>query len=156
EGVLRQASREVPVLAKTASRDAVSGALDEALSPWRREKMLDTLNALVSSGMQTAAQGLRDADVGGTLAREMTSKLGPAFKESVRDNVAPSAADVLRNEEIRRELGMTARVLGREMVLGATEALNEKREPADGSMLARMTHLTSEGARLFGSAAWLL
>lgn len=155
-GVLRQAHSELPLLAKNASREAVTGALDEALSTDRRQKLHATLDALVADGMQTAAQGLRDADVGGTLSREMTTKLGPAFRASVRDNLAPGAADILSNEAVRRELGETARVLGREMVLGATEALNQQKEPADGSLLARISTLASQGAKLFGSAAWLL
>lgn len=155
-GVLHEATEQVPVLAKAASREAVSGALNEALSPQRKQELNTTLDKLVTSGMTAAAKGLRDADVGGTLSKEMTDKLGPAFKESVANNIAPGAAEMLKNEDLRRELGATARVLGREMVLGATEALNEKKDPADGSMLARLSTLTSQGAKLFGSAAWLL
>jgi hypothetical protein len=155
-GVLRQASYQLPAVAENASRHAVGGALDEALSPGRQEKLQATMHTLVATGMKSAAQGLREAEIGKTLSREMTDELGPAFQKSVRESVAPGAAEVLKNEELRRELGATARVLGREMVLGATEALNQQKEPADGSLLARLSAVAGQGAKLFGSAAWLL
>jgi len=156
-GMLRGASRELPQATENMTRSAMNGALDAALDPGRRRDMESSVSVLVSAGVRAAADGLREAEIGKTLSAEISEEIGPAFKKSMRDDVAPALAELLENEDLRRELGETARVLGREMVLGATDALAQKKEPApDGSLLARATSLAKEGSRLFGSAAWLL
>jgi hypothetical protein len=154
-GMLRGASRELTPMAKDMTRNAMNGALDAALDPGRRANLESSVGVIVSTSVRSAAEGLREANIGQTVSAAMTDEIGPAFEQSMRDSVAPALAELLKNEDFRRELGETARVLGREMVLGATDALAEKKDPGDGSLLSRISGLASQGARLFGTAAWL-
>ena len=156
-GVLGGASRELSAGINGVTQGAVSGALDAALTPGRQHELETLLTAVITACIRAAAQGLREAELGKSLTSFLTQELGPALGKSLRQDLAPGLAELLRNEELNRALGATARVLGREMVLGATEALAHTQPPREeGSVLSRVTELAHQGARLFGSAAWVL
>ena len=152
-GMLRGVTREL----SSGVAEVTDSALAAAMTPAHRREIEALLGAVVSTIFRAAAQGLQEAEIGKHLATAMTEQLGPALKQTMRDDVAPGLAELLKNEELNKALGATARTLGREMVLGATEALAQTQQPKDdGSLLSRATELAHQGARLFGSAAWLL
>lgn len=140
-GMLHGATRELGA----GLTDATGSALDAALSPERRRAAEQLVSAVVLATFRAAAAGLREAE------------LGKQLHKSLREDLAPGLAELLRNEELNQALGATARRLGREMVLGATDGLAQAQKPKDdGSLLAHATELAHQGARLFGTAAWLL
>lgn len=152
-GIIRGATRELG----QGLADATGGAVDSALSPERRRALEGLVSAVVMTTFRAAVQGLREAEVGKVLATAITQDLGPALHKSLGSDLAPGLAELLRNEELNQALGQTARMLGREMVLGATEGLAKAQQPKeDGSLLSRAAELAHQGARLFGTAAWLL
>jgi hypothetical protein len=157
-GFMSGTAKHIGPMAANMTRGAIRGALDEALSPARREALTGTMGAIISTSIQSTTEGLREAEIGKSVSSAMSEEIGPAMQKTLRDNLAPGLAEVLKNEDLRRELGLTMRVMGKEMVLGATEALAQtQQQPAEsGSLLGRITNLASQGARLFGSAAWLL
>ena len=152
-GIIHGATRELGA----GLSDATGSAVDSALSPERRRALEGLITAVVMTTFRAAVQGLREAEFSKSLASAVTQDLGPALHKSLREDLAPGLAELLRNEELNQALGKTARRLGREMVLGATEGLAQAQQPKeDGSLLARATELAQKGARLFGTAAWLL
>jgi hypothetical protein len=136
--------------------EGTSSVLTAAMAPAHQRELEKLVGALVAAAFRSAAQGLQDAEMGKQLAGALTGQIGPALRQALRDEVAPGLAEALENPELNKALGKTARTLGREMVLGATEALAQTQPRADGSLLARGTELAHQGARLVGSTAWLL
>ena len=156
-GILGGASRELASGIAGVTQGAMNGALDAALNQNRQHDLEVLMSAVIAASIRAAANGLREAELGKNLTSFLTEELGPAVGKTMRKEVAPGLAVLLRNEELKGALGATARLLGREMVLGATEALAQTQQPReDGSLLARATELAHQGARLFGSAAWVL
>lgn len=156
-GVMEGASTTIGPMASRMTSGAVGGALDAALDPARREALKASVGDVVSTGVRSAAEGLRDAELGTSISTAMSEQVGPALQKALRENLTRGLTEMLKDEEFRRELGATARVLGREMVIGTTEALAESKPPEEsGSMLSRISQLAGKGARLFGSLAWLL
>lgn len=158
---------------RDVQKEMVAGLVDGTLATLgdsERGKRIDDITSKAMAGMvRGASNSLRSVDLGKTVSAAMTDEIGPAFeqtmrddvgpafKQTMRDDVGPALAEMLKNEDFRRELGATARVLGREMVLGVTEGLAQKKEPAeDGSLLSTVAGLLNQGAKLFGSAAWVL
>jgi hypothetical protein len=155
--MMEGASAKMGPMASKMTSGAVGGALDAALSPERREALAESVGAVVSKSVKSAVEGLRDAELGASVSTAMTEQVGPAMQKALRENITRGLAEVLKDEELRRELGETARVLGREMVIGATEALAQAQPPQEsGSSLARISQLAGRGARLFESATWML
>ena len=94
-GMLQGFSRDVaPQIGPAVSevmRTAVRGAMSEAMKP---ENQI---------GLSTAISGA------------MTRDLGPALQKVISDNLAVGIADALQKDEVKRALGETAHLLGREM-----------------------------------------
>jgi hypothetical protein len=151
-GLVRGAVREL----SADLAEGTSSVLTAAMAPAHQRELEKLVGALVAAAFRSAAQGLQDAEMGKQLAGALTGQIGPALRQALRDEVAPGLAEALENPELNKALGKTARTLGREMVLGATEALAQTQPRADGSLLARGTELAHQGARLVGSTAWLL
>jgi hypothetical protein len=139
---------------------ALVGVLEGAsagIGPAQREALAKSIGAVVSRSVQSAGEVIRDAEIGSQVATAMTEEVGPAMQKALRDNIGRGLAEVLKDEELRRELGETARVLGREMVVGATQALAQAQPPNEsGSPLARISQLAGKGARLLESVTWVL
>jgi hypothetical protein len=133
------------------------GALDTAVAPERQKKLQRVTGALIGTSVRAVADGLAGAEIATGVSAAMTRQIGPALETTMRDDVGPGLASILGNEDLQRSLGATARVLGREVVLGATEALAQQKAPPEAdSLLGRATGLARQGAALFGSAAWVL
>lgn len=157
-GIVQGAMSELGPAMAQATSGAMNGALDAAFSPAHQRALENLVGGLVASTLRAVTSELQHTDLGKNMASAITDQLGPALGKALREEVAKGLAEVLKNEELKRELGATARMLAKEMVIGATEALAQTQQPraADGSLLSRVTELAHEGARLFGSAAWLL
>lgn len=156
-GILRGAARELGPGISEMTSGAMNGALDAALSTDRRHALEGLVEGIVASGIRSAAAGLHEAEIGKNLARAITEQLGPALRQTLRQDLAPALAEVLRNEELNRALGATARMVAHETVMGATEALvHAQPSREEGSILSRASDLAHQGARLFGTAAWVL
>src|SRR5689334_23049491 len=127
-GVLRGISKEVaPELAPAAS-EAIHSAMKEAMSEDNQRGMQRFVVSLAQASMQPIAKSFSDAKLSESAATAMTRDFGPAFQKVLRDNMGPGLAEVLKDESVRREIGATARVMGREMVLGANEAFGELKQ----------------------------
>lgn len=155
--ILRGAAREAGPAAAEVSRGVMEGALSAAFRPGRGRAVEGAAGALITTSVRSAAEGLREAEIGAMIASALTEELGPALERTLRDDLGPGLAEVLKNEELNRALGATARAIGREMVIGAQEGLSKAEPPREpGSVLGRASDLASKGARLFGSLAWVL
>lgn len=149
--------KEITGITQDVTRSAVSGALDATLAPESRQKLQRAAGAVIGTSVRAMADGLASPAVGSGVSAVMTENIGPALETTMRDDVGPGLASVLGNEDLQRSLGETAHVLGREIVLGATEALaQQKPPPQTDSLLGRLSGLARQGAALFGSAAWVL
>jgi hypothetical protein len=137
---------------------ALEGMFSSAkIGPETRDAIAASVGAVVARSVKEAAKGLRDAEIGEQISTAMTEQVGPAMQKALRENIGRGLAEVLKDEEVRRELGETARVLGREMVAGATEALAQAQPPNQvGSTLDRISQLAGKGSRLFDSITWVL
>ncbi len=137
---------------------ALEGMFSSAkMGPETRDAIAASVGAVVARSVKEAAKGLRDAEIGEQISTAMTEQVGPAMQKALRENIGRGLAEVLKDEEVRRELGETARVLGREMVAGATEALAQAQPPNQvGSTLDRISQLAGKGSRLFDSITWVL
>lgn len=142
-----------------AVRSAMAGALDGALDEDRRRALERMTGALVATSVRQLRQSLDEADLGPSVATALREQLGPALQGVIAENLGPGMTSLLGSEELQRALGATARVIGREMVAGANDALTEvqrRGDRQDGSLLSRIGHLADEGAQLVSAITWLL
>ena len=131
QGFSRDVMPQISPAVMEMTRGAVKGVMSEALKPENQEG--------VTSAVSTA----------------MTRDLGPALQKVISDNLAPGIAAALQKEAVRRALGETAHLLGREMVLGVNEGMmkaQEMRGNGDSSMLGSLGVLASKGASI---ATWI-
>lgn len=139
-------------LSEQAVRGAVRGAMSEAFGEQGRREMQRFVGDL-------GQEGFSKVEIASAVSGAMTNQIGPAIQKVLTDNIGPGIAGALRNEEVHRELGNTARLMGREMVLGADEALQELREkqPSGASSgMSPVSELLSKGTKLAGTLTWLL
>ena len=138
-GMLQGFSRDVaPQIGPAVSevmRTAVRGAMSEAMKP---ENQI---------GLSTAISGA------------MTRDLGPALQKVISDNLAVGIAEALQKDEVKRALGETAHLLGREMVLGVNEGMTQIQEAkakGEPSALGSLTSLANKGSNIASVITWVL
>lgn len=138
-GMLQSFSRDVaPQIGPAVSevmRSAVRGAMSEAMKP---ENQL---------GLTTAVSGA------------ITRDLGPALQKVISENIAVGIAEALQKDEVKRALGETAHVLGREMVLGVNEGLTQiqaAKKQGEPSALGSLENLANKGSSLASVITWVL
>ncbi len=142
-----------------AVRSAMDGALDGALSEDRRRELQRAAGSLVAASVRQLKESLDEADLGPSVATALREQLGPALQGVIAEDLGPGMTSLLASDELQRALGATARVIGREMVAGASDALTEVQQRGgtqDGSLLSRIGHLADEGAQLVSTITWLL
>jgi hypothetical protein len=135
QGFTRDVMPQISPAVMEMTRGAVKGAMSEAFKPENQQEM----TAAVSSAM--------------------TRDLGPALQKVISENLAPGIAAALQNEEVKRALGDTAHLLGREMVLGVNEGMmkaQELRGDGDKGMLGSLGVLASKGASIATGITWVL
>ena len=134
QGFSRDVMPQISPAVMEMTRGAVRGAMTEAFKPENTQ------------GMSTALSGA------------MTRDLGPAIQKVLSDNLAPGIAAALQNEEVKRALGDTAHLLGREMVLGVNEGMMKAQEArgGDSSMLGSLGKLADKGANIATGITWVL
>ncbi|XXX75628.1 hypothetical protein WMF30_49055 [Sorangium sp. So ce134] len=140
-------------------RSAVGGALDGALDEDARRELRRVTGSLVEASVRQLRESLDEADLGPSVAAALREQLGPALQAVIAENLGPGVTSLLGSEDFQRALGATARVVGREMVAGANDALTEAQQRdgrRDGSMLSRIGHLADEGAQLVSTITWLI
>jgi len=96
-GIMRDVGPEIGPMVGSVMRNAVAGAMRQALAPENTQ----------------------------AIATAMTRDLGPAFQKVLAENLAPGIAAALQDEQVRLALGETARVLGRQVVLGVNDGMAE-------------------------------
>lgn len=138
-GMLQGFSRDLaPQLGPAVSqvmRSAVNGAMTEAMKP---ENQLGITTAVSSA---------------------MTRDLGPALQKVISDNLAPGIAAALQNDEVKRALGDTAHLLGREIVLGVNEGMTqiqESKAKGEPSPLGSLGSLANKGSNIASGITWVL
>ena len=152
---------------RAVERELVAGVVDGSLSALEERDRQERIGALTSRyasemarGLSSEiARGLSETRLGSAASEAMTEELGPAMQKVLRENIGPGIAEALQDEEVHAALGATVRVLGREMVLGANEALTtiqEGKGSKDGSLLGRVRELASGGAKVATALAWVL
>ena len=136
QGFSRDVMPQISPAVMEMTRGAVKGAMSEALKPENQKEL--------TSAVSTA----------------MSRDLGPALQKVIRDNLAPGIAAALQNEQVKRALGDTAHLLGREMVLGVNEGMMKAQEIRGGkgesSMLGSLGILASKGASIATGITWVL
>jgi hypothetical protein len=134
QGFSRDVMPQISPAVMEMTRGAVRGAMTEAFKPENTQ------------GMSTA------------LSSAMTHDLGPAIQKVLSENLAPGIAAALQNEEVKRALGDTAHLLGREMVLGVNEGMMKAQEArgGEGNMLGSLGKLADKGANIATGITWVL
>jgi len=152
---------------RAVERELVAGMVDgsvAALGDRDRQERIGALSLRYAAQMvrglsREIARSVSDTGLGSAASEAMTEQLGPAVQTVLRENIGPGIAEALKDEEVHAALGATARVLGREMILGANEALTKIQEGKgsnDGSLLGRVGELASGGAKVATALAWVL
>lgn len=138
-GMLQGFSRDVaPRVGPAVSemmRSAVRGAMSEAMKP---ENQIGLTTAISSA---------------------MTRDLGPALQKVLSDNLAVGIAEALQKDEVKRALGETAHLLGREMVLGVNEGMTQIQQAkakGEPSALGGLEILASKGSNIASGITWVL
>ncbi|WP_437632991.1 hypothetical protein [Sorangium sp. So ce854] len=146
--------------ARGVVRSAMGGALDGALSEDSRRDLQRMTGSLVEASVRQLRESLDEADLGPAMSSALREQLGPALQVVLAEDVGPGMTALLGSEDFQRALGATARVIGREMVAGANDALTEVQQRSGGpqgeSMLSRVGHLADEGAQLVSTITWIL
>ncbi|MEP7122555.1 MAG: hypothetical protein ABJE95_16655 [Byssovorax sp.] len=142
QGFTREVAPQIGPAVSEVMRSAVRSAMSEAMKP---ENQVGVSNAF-SGAMSTA----------------MTRDLGPALQKVISDNVAPGIAAALEKDEVKRALGETAHLLGREIVLGVNEGMTEiqaakaKGEPSALGSLESLASLAKKGSNIATGLTWVL
>ncbi|WP_437956908.1 hypothetical protein WME76_36885 [Sorangium sp. So ce119] len=141
-------------------RSAMDGAMDGALSEDSRRDLQRMTGSLVEASVRQLRDSLDEADLGPAMSSALREQLGPALQVVIAENLGPGMTALLGSEDFQRALGATARVIGREMVAGANDALTEVQQRSGGpqgeSMLSRVGDLADEGAQLVSALPWIL
>lgn len=119
----------------------------------------DVTRSAVQSAMSAAMGPEGQHELSTALSSAMTRDMGPAIQKVLSDNLAPGIAAALQNDEVKRALGDTAHLLGREMVLGVNEGLMKAQEQrgVDGkSALGSLSSMASKGAGIATAVTWVL
>ena len=138
-GMLQGFSRDVaPQIGPAVSevmRSAMRGAMSEAMKPENQ------------SGFGSAVSGA------------ITRDLGPALQKVISDNLAVGIAEALQKDEVKRALGETAHLLGREMVLGVNEGMTQiqaAKDKGEPSTLGSLQKLANKGSSIASGITWVL
>jgi hypothetical protein len=142
-GMLQGFSRDVaPQIGPAVSevmRAAVRSAMSEAMKPENQVGVTDAVSSAISTSM--------------------TRDLGPALQKVIADNLAPGIAAALEKDEVKRALGDTAHLLGREIVLGVNEGMTQIQEAkakGEPSTLGSLGSLASKGSNIASGITWVL
>lgn len=158
-GMIRGITKEIAPDLGPAAAQAMRSAMKGALSPENQREAQHMLTSFVETTIPPITKGISDAHLASSAAEAMTQDLGPAMQKVLKDNLAPGLAEALKDESVRRELGATARVMGREMVLGANEAIaqiQQSKPQGEPSLAARVSSFVSKGATLADTLTWVL
>lgn len=132
----------------------IAGLVEDALPRMAAALGQTVRSTLGEQGSLAAREGVQ-ADLAHAVARE----LGPALEMVLADNVGPGLARALEKEDVRRALGRTARMLGREVILGVDEGMAEiqsKKPQSEPTVLGSVGALAEQGADLAGGVTWVL
>jgi hypothetical protein len=130
-----------------------------AMSDQNQQLMQRFIGSMVQASIDPVIKSLADADIAGSVSTAMTNELGPAIQKVLRDDLGPGIAQTLSSAEVKRALGDTAHTLGREMILGANEALaqvQESKATQDSSLLGSVSHLAHQGEAATRFLPWIL
>jgi hypothetical protein len=139
QGFTREVAPQIGPAVSEVMRSAVRSAMTEAMKPENQA-------------------GISDA-VSGAISTSMTRDLGPALQKVISDNLAPGIAAALEKDEVKRALGETAHLLGREIVLGVNEGMTQIQEAkakGEPSTLGSLGSLASKGSNIASGITWVL
>jgi hypothetical protein len=129
------------------------------IGPAVSEVMRSAVRSAMSEAMKPENQvGVSDA-VSGAISTSITRDLGPALQKVISDNLAPGIAAALQKDEVKRALGETAHLLGREIVLGVNEGMTQIQEAktkGEPSTLESLGSLASKGSNIASGITWVL
>ena len=135
QGFTRDVAPQIGPAITEMTRSAVRSAMSEAMKP-------DNQN-----GITTA------------ISTAMTRDLGPALQKVISENLAVGMAEALRKDEVKRALGETAHLLGREIVLGVNEGMTkiqEDKAKGEPSALGSLGSLANQSSNIASGITWVL
>jgi hypothetical protein len=135
QGFTRDVAPQIGPAVSEIMRNAVKDAMTEAMRP---ENQIGITRAVSDA---------------------MTRDVGPALQRVISDNLAVGIAAALEKDEVKRALGETAHLLGRESVLGVNEGMTQiQAEKAKGetSALGNLAALASKGSNIASGITWVL
>lgn len=139
QGFTRDVAPQIGPAVSAVMRSAARSAMAEAMKP---ENQVGVSNA-----------------VAGAISTALTRDVGPALQKVISDNLAPGIAAALEKDEVKRALGETAHLLGREIVLGVNEGMTQIQEAkakGEPSMLGSLGSLASKGSNIASVITWVL
>jgi hypothetical protein len=144
EETVKRVTLLTSVIATTAARAAVDGALAELTSSSNEKRMEEMAVSTATAGTRAAMQEM-NAQVVAAM-----ETFGPGLRTALSEDVASGMRDVLTRPELQQALAATAFELARQVVLGTNQGTAdlEQRHKKVGT-LARITGLLAE-------ASWLL
>jgi preprotein translocase subunit SecG len=119
----------------------------------------DVMRSAVRAAMSEAMKPENQLQLTSAISGAITRDLGPALQKVISDNLAPGIAAALQNDEVKRALGETAHLLGREIVLGVNDGMNqiqESRGKGESSMLGSLGNLANKSANVASVITWVL
>lgn len=135
QGFTRDVAPQIGPAVSEILRDAVRGAMAEVRKP---ENQLGITSAVTDA---------------------MTRDVGPALQKVISDNLAPGIAAALEKDEVKRAIGDTAHLLGREIVLGVNDGMTEiqaSKAKGEKSALGSLESLASKGSSIASGITWVL
>ena len=150
-GLVKNAIPQVSTALEQAAGNALSGAIAPAGGFTPPITGQDALSEAIAPDDQESMASV----VANAVARD----LGPSVQRVLTDNVVPGIAGALDKEEVQGALRRTARLLGREVVLGIDEGMAEiqsKKPKSEPSALGSIGALAKKGADLASGVTWAL
>jgi hypothetical protein len=113
----------------------------------------------VRSAMAEAMKPENQTGISTAVSTAMTHDLGPALQKVISDNLAVGMAEALQKDEVKKALGETAHLLGREIVLGVNEGMTQIQEAkakGEPSALGSLGSLANKGSNIASGITWVL
>lgn len=129
----------------------MSNEMTAALANEENARRLQSLvGGVVQASFEPVIKSMGELDVGHTASEAMTKHLGPALQKVLQENLGPGIANAMDHDDVRRALGGMAHAMGKEMVLGANEALtmiqqDQRAKVAEPSLLGNVSLMVDKG-----------
>ncbi|MFP4598840.1 MAG: hypothetical protein ACLFVJ_11340 [Persicimonas sp.] len=128
-----------------------------AFDVWSEELSAAELESTAPTYLSAFAEALI-AQIGPAIRRMIREEIGPGVAEAIRQHIGPATAQMLTDDQMQQALADTARVVGRNSLLGANQGLIEvsQGEPVGGGPMAGLGETLTAGQETLETVLWML